>query len=417
MDTEIDPRGDAVLILRIPNSQVFSWPDGQKGGGKGKKGKKEKNHKKGKKGKKGKNVLREFEAAAEPGLDRPAPEPELVAQPVADPDFEPAGGPEPDLETAAENMHEPEGSPAELAEARPTSECCKETRSPSFSHEEPREVKFRVSSSHLSLASPVFRIMLEGPLKEGVLDGQSPRELFTSEWDTEALRVLLNIIHGRHRAVPKSVSLETLGKIAILVDYYQCHEVTEVFVDLWLKALEKDFPTSYGRESTIWLFVSFVFSHSAIFEKTTELAIKESQGPVETMCLPIPGGLLTMVESRRIVAIAQIFGMLDRLRNSLCADPVKCSFECSSMQLGSLVKEMHVQGLDSFKSARPFYGCSIKWLEQTISNFRTPHWSNVDSFYRHKCTLDDTIKPAMREILETLQGIKLGIDWSCGDQK
>jgi hypothetical protein len=134
--------------------------------------------------------------------------------------------------------------------------------------------------------------VIYGLWKEGILDGQSRRELLTSEWDTEALLVLLNIIHGRHQAVPKSVSLETLGKIAILVDYYQCHEVTEVFVDLWLKALEKDFPTSYGRESTIWLFVCLMFSHSAIFEKTTELAIKESQGPVETMCLPIPGCLL-----------------------------------------------------------------------------------------------------------------------------
>src|SRR5690606_36135214 len=101
--------------------------------------------------------------------------------------------------------------------------------------------------------------------------------------------------------------------------------------------------------------------------------------------------------------------MLDRLRNSLCADPIECSFECSSMQLGSLVKEMHVQGLDSFKSARPFYGCSIKWLEQTISNFRTPQWALGDRYYQHECKLDDTIKPAMKGILETLQGIKLGI--------
>lgn len=298
MDTEIASRGDVVLILRLPNSQIFSWPDGQKGGGKGKKGKKENNRKK---GKKGKNVLQQSEAAAEPGLDRPASEPELEAQPMANPEFENAGEPEPEaqrvadteLESAAENIHEPAGSSAEPSEARPTSKSWGETRSPAISLEEPREVRFRVSSSHLSLASPIFRIMLDGPWKEGILDGQSPRQLLTSEWDTEALLVLLNIIHGRHRAVPKLVSLDTLGKFAILVDYYQCHEVTEVFVDRWLKALEKDFPTSYGRESTIWLFVSLVFSHSVYFEKTTELAIKESQGPVETMCLPIPVELLS----------------------------------------------------------------------------------------------------------------------------
>lgn len=126
---------------------------------------------------------------------------------------------------------------------------------------------------------------------------------------------------------------------------------------------------------------------------------------------------IAMVESRRIDALAQIFGMLDRVRNSLCADPVKCSFECSSMQLGTLVKEMHVHGLNSFKAARPFYGCSIQWLEQTISNFRTPRWSHVNSYSRHECKLDDKIKPVMKDILEPLQGIKLGDGWSCRDEK
>lgn len=106
-------------------------------------------------------------------------------------------------------------------------------------------------SRHLSLASPIFQCMLKRQWKEGISGGQPPRELLTSECDIEAVLVLLNIIHGRHRAVPKLVSLETLVRTAILVDYYQCHEATEVLVDRWLKALEKDFPTPYGRVITI----------------------------------------------------------------------------------------------------------------------------------------------------------------------
>lgn len=91
---------------------------------------------------------------------------------MGEPDPEVQRVADPELESAAENMHEPAGSSAEPAEACSTSECCGETRSPAFSHEEPREVKFRVSSSHLSLASPIFQIMLDGPWKEGILDGQ-----------------------------------------------------------------------------------------------------------------------------------------------------------------------------------------------------------------------------------------------------
>ncbi|KAJ4127912.1 hypothetical protein NW768_008195 [Fusarium equiseti] len=93
---------------------------------------------------------------------------------------------------------------------------------------EDTQVEFRVSSRHMSLASPVFRAMLESKFKESQLNEQGLYEVQASEWDAEAFVILLDIIHGHNRDVPKRISVETLSQIAIIVDYYGCHEIMEL---------------------------------------------------------------------------------------------------------------------------------------------------------------------------------------------
>lgn len=152
-------------------------------------------------------------------------------------------------------------------------------------------VRMRVSSRHLILTSPVFQTMLDGPFKEGTIC-ESGRQIITRTWDVEAMTIILNIIHGHHREVPRSLSLETLAKLALVIDYYEFHEVVEVFVDVWLNKLTKDLPTAYGKESTLWLLVSWVFGRAEIFETMTRLAMKQSTNEIAMIDLPIPGDIL-----------------------------------------------------------------------------------------------------------------------------
>ncbi|KAK9439945.1 hypothetical protein VB005_04563 [Metarhizium brunneum] len=172
------------------------------------------------------------------------------------------------------------------------------------------EVRFRLSSRHLSLASPVFNAMLSGGWKESTMVPQQPGtsanekafkndtdlryEITATEWDVKVLALLINIIHGRHRQVPHSVDIETLGRFCTLVDYYECHETVEFAAHAWINKLGQALPRTHGRESTIWLLVSWVFSLATTFQKMTELAIREGQGPLETMSLPVPPTLLSM---------------------------------------------------------------------------------------------------------------------------
>lgn len=117
-------------------------------------------------------------------------------------------------------------------------------------------VRFQVSSNHLKLASPVFRAMLDGPWREGTPPNASCRSISTSNWSIDALLILLNIVHGHHREVQKYPNLETLCKLATIVDYYQCHEIVEIFADRWLHAMENGMPNRHSPESTLCLCVA-----------------------------------------------------------------------------------------------------------------------------------------------------------------
>ncbi|KPM38303.1 hypothetical protein AK830_g8273 [Neonectria ditissima] len=152
--------------------------------------------------------------------------------------------------------------------------------------EEPPAIQIQVSSQNLMLASPVFRKMLKGPWKEGIASTSSGL-ISTSEWDEKAFVMMLDIIHGHHWDIPKSISLEILTKFAVIVDYYQCHEVVDIFVEKWLREMEKDLPTHFGLTSVMWLCISWVFSRSGTFNALVTLSLRHQKGPIGFVYLPI----------------------------------------------------------------------------------------------------------------------------------
>lgn len=152
------------------------------------------------------------------------------------------------------------------------------------------ELRMLVSSRHLSLASLTFRKMLNGPWLEGSSSSSSGliREVRATEWDASAFLIVQDIIHGHGRLVPTSLSVELLAKIAAIVDYYDCHDVTEPFVDRWIQDLRGNFPSSYGKDCVLWLSISWVFLRVDVLQKMAVLAIKGCEPSVETMGLPVP---------------------------------------------------------------------------------------------------------------------------------
>jgi hypothetical protein len=159
------------------------------------------------------------------------------------------------------------------------------------------EIHYHVSSRHLMLASPIFKRALD---KDGFEESVRNEKdgLFhidASDWDAEAFLIVMRIIHGRNRQVPKEIALEMLAEIAVLEDYYLFGESLEVFKDLWLQKIKEiDVPNTYCRDLVLWIWVTWVFDVEEHFKKATMLAMTHSTCDIPTFGLPIPTKVIGM---------------------------------------------------------------------------------------------------------------------------
>ncbi|KAG6255225.1 hypothetical protein E4U23_004674 [Claviceps purpurea] len=286
---------------------------------------------------------------------------------------------------------------------------------------ERNEVQFRLSSRHLALASPVFKTMLNGSWKESApssdqSDGSakpcaplqsSPAcqvryELAATEWDAEDFLLLMNIVHGRNRQVPVSIDIETLGRISLIVDYYQFQEVAQAVVGLWIYELCGKLPTKYGHDCVTWMFVSWVFSRSEIFEKMTQLAIRTCDGGLGAIYLPLPPLLSTVMEQKRDHFVDEVFKILGELCKDLWKGRRGCDFECTSMLLGSLMKVMDENEL---------YGpCSAERAKSVVLSLKSGTryvYLYPRHYCAHSCTLHALLEPGIERLWDGLDGLKL----------
>lgn len=156
------------------------------------------------------------------------------------------------------------------------------------------DVIIRVSSRHLTLASPVFRAMLHRKFSESntlLLTGSV--EIPLPEDDPDAFLILLNILHGRIRKVPLVVDLETLTQIATLVDKYDLMEPVQLFANFWFDNLKSTIPDSYTDDIPSWICISSMFDKEAEFESTTRLAMREARGEIPLAGLPVPPSVIS----------------------------------------------------------------------------------------------------------------------------
>lgn len=157
-------------------------------------------------------------------------------------------------------------------------------------------MRFRLSSRHLILVSPYFRAMLTGPWAENSSRAGSMYTASASDWDEEALTILMDIIHGHGERIPRSMSLELLAKIAVLVDYYKCHKIVKFYSDTWIEGTlgrgETNLPQRYSRDLILFLFIACIFAQHKIFKDLTLILVRKIRGPVRTLGLAFPDGLL-----------------------------------------------------------------------------------------------------------------------------
>ena len=103
-----------------------------------------------------------------------------------------------------------------------------------------------------------------------------------------ALLIILHLVHGQIRKVPRKVGFWMLIEIAILVDKYELLESVEMMSDYWFQNLDAAVPVNFNNDVILWMCLSWVFKKRDVFEKVTRIAQIESKGLLETYQLPIP---------------------------------------------------------------------------------------------------------------------------------
>ncbi|KAG6004943.1 hypothetical protein E4U21_000612 [Claviceps maximensis] len=315
--------------------------------------------------------------------------------------------------------------------------------------------RFRLSSRHLIRKSPVFRAMLCGGWKEsfatredGVRDGdddgsdddddsssssnnnddndssnnnnnnnnrqdEALLEITATNWDKEAFLLLMNLLHGSYRNVPLRVSLLVLVKVCILVDYYMCQEATRFFVGIWMNHLNDIRNAPYGHASMGWLFVSWVFSQTAMFESMTEAAMMQSTVPVSAFGLPLPHWLINVMESKRTKALRRIISHIRHVSESLVQGKqgYGCGRVCSSRMNESLMKAMSSIGISNLPLTAPYGNVSVQMIKDAVRTLRTETRTKYHEpgtrMFSPECNIHVKLQPVIKSVCGGYQGLKL----------
>ncbi|KAE9378212.1 hypothetical protein N431DRAFT_399726 [Stipitochalara longipes BDJ] len=244
------------------------------------------------------------------------------------------------------------------------------------------DVHMRVSSKHLILASPTFRSMLGPNFEEGQrLRIEGSTDIALGDDDPDAFEILLNIIHGLTRRVPRSVSLDMLTRIAVLVNYYQMHEAVELFSDTWINTLAREgLPQSYSMETIKWLLISWVFHKPMEFQavsRVIELGCDEALEDDFDESLPVPSSITTTMLAHRAAAIENAILIVHNLITRYSGPNILCpvvwdesdKLACDSLLLGSLIKGSAAIGIYPRINA-PYHGVVFKDLAAQIRELK-----------------------------------------------
>ncbi|KAF4958926.1 hypothetical protein FGADI_2005 [Fusarium gaditjirri] len=284
----------------------------------------------------------------------------------------------------------------------PTTEDEMASLQPYLQNGQPNQIEFRVSAKHLCLASPVFKKMIQGKYQESKPNDEGMLEIKASDWNAEAFLAVLDIIHGHHGSVPGNLPIDVIAQVGVIVDYYDCREVVQIFFRSWslsithflrysIRAIHQnviDDVGHFGDHETIALFLARTFRHSPCFTGLTRCAILNTLIPIET-CLPIPAQILEKIHYMRCKLLDELFSQLYRLQEDLIAGRVGCTLECSCRLLGYLMKKMRERNLPMERPSEPFTGYSVTSVVKLIGGIKTPSWRTHKSL--DPCKLEKSL--------------------------
>ncbi|TVY45141.1 hypothetical protein LSUB1_G000720 [Lachnellula subtilissima] len=265
-----------------------------------------------------------------------------------------------------------------------------------------QQVQMRVSSKHLILASRTFSTMLNAFSEGRVLRTEGKLTLPLPEEEPDVMIIILHIIHGQNRKVPRQVSLDLFSKLAAAVNYYHIQEVVELFSDIWIEGLKKNpLPTSYTPEVLRWLFIFWVFRKEDGFRNMTRILQRESDENLwdEANAVPtIPASIISTLQKNRIEGIKALIQVIYDIINKYAAADTLCDNDqsaCDASVLGTIMKSSAAMGIWP-QPERPYPNLTYKAIVERIEEIQFPE----------TCVLDERRYISYGSIHPNLHGIK-----------
>lgn len=312
---------------------------------------------------------------------------------------------------------------------------------PPDADESPTPTRFLVSSKHLTLASAFFKARFSKNWREGselAVNGLVKVHLSTTEHDSETMRILLNIIHGRQRQVPFEVTKDRLWKVALATDFFLCHEALQTW-GLWCsRRLVTEFPRDFTSSTWEWIFISYVFGWDSLFKHLTVIAQQRSYDATYDGTSPIPKWILDEIYTKRNDYLQQCFDLAYERIAYLASGDERCTFDCDAMKAGALLKylgKFTIMRLQpppgtrpniSNSNCSPFLFCraSLEWFNPSHDNRTTSNSSQTHDIYgrpreepkdpscAHTSLLGQKLSQHIYQMDERLNGISDIPEWA-----
>ncbi|KAL6792923.1 hypothetical protein J3E68DRAFT_451318 [Trichoderma sp. SZMC 28012] len=286
------------------------------------------------------------------------------------------------------------------------------------------ENQFLVSKKHLVLASPRARKVLEGSFKEATPgDDGLFHWKFEPIFDPKAFEIVMKIIHGQTRYIPREIDLALLAQITAIVDDLECHNTVWFFAKSWLKHIENRIPREICEDLMRWILISFVFEEPELFRKATAIAIKYSTDVLHTFNLPIRPKILDDIGVKRENIFKNMFSRIYHLEYQLLGSSIGCNKGCRAMMLGTLSQGLRWSSLSAC-SFTPYVSLSIRRAleelkaiksldyycaeQESTNQTKSENEETVPSkLVRHKCRLEDHLSLLLRATIAEFEGLEL----------
>ncbi|KAF5558002.1 integral membrane protein [Fusarium napiforme] len=246
----------------------------------------------------------------------------------------------------------------------------------------PTEKHYLCSKKHLTLACRRAAKLFSSQFKEASVESDGLYHWkFEGIFDAEAFELVLKIIHGKTRDVPRSVKLDLLSDIATIVDDLECHEAVAFFSTNWLFGWTVEWlQPGQLRDKPLAqvILASFVFEHASLFQTYTKMAIRHNIDVISTYDLPIRADVSDKIETTRIEILQRLVDGLDNLQTKILADKVGCNEACRATLLGSLLQGMKKSGVYPRPSS-PFPKLSLDDVLASLANVQSPAYFGPQS--------------------------------------